>query len=92
MTAIVQCGTATRAFEVRTHRGRLLTIVPTLEDASRLQDALFNRAIRSGGSIPRGLMVTDRDTGDAYHVSQNARVWRGRPQDWKSNDVPVYEP
>lgn len=26
------------------------------------------------------------------HVSYNGKVWRGRPENWKSSDMPLYVP
>lgn len=47
---------------------------------------------RGASKCPRGMGLIADGGKIVAHVSYNGRVWAGRPQDWKSGDVPLYDP
>ena len=42
--------------------------------------------------FPKGASEFPSGRLPGFYVSYNGKVWRGKPQDWKPGDVPVWNP
>jgi len=67
--------------------------IGSLAQASEKFEAARDEAWRQGATsedLPRPL-ITDANGNVIGHISQNGRVWSGKPADWKAGDEPAYD-